>query len=174
MTFVSPPSVWIVNASPFIGLAKAGYLGVLAAPGRTVLMPDAVAREVAMGPPNDPAVTALMPSALVTAGISVLPPSPADPRITAYALDSGETAVLTEALARPGSAAVIDETRGRAAAVALGVPVTGSLGILVLARREARIAALAPAIRSLKAVGLYLPGEAYLRNLLAGVGETWP
>lgn len=41
---MSRPALWLVNASPFIGLAKAGHLPLLAAPGREWFLPEVVAR----------------------------------------------------------------------------------------------------------------------------------
>ncbi|MDQ2686963.1 MAG: DUF3368 domain-containing protein [Armatimonadota bacterium] len=172
---VSP--AWIVNASPFIGLAKIGRLNLLtrsapSASDRAVFLPDAVAREIAAGTAEDAAVRAL--SNLGDQGITVLPPVTPDPRLAAFTLDAGETAVLTEALARPGCVAVIDDGPGRAAAQVLGVSLVGSVGVLILARRQGGLTALAPEIRALQSVGLFLPREGVLRALLAEIGETWP
>lgn len=170
----SAPDIWIVNSSPFIGLAKVGRLGLLAALGRVVYLPETVVREVRAGEADDLAVRAAMPSRLAEVGLGVLPAAPLEARLSAFRLDAGEAAVLTEALARPGSLAVIDDGPGRAAAVALGVSLTGTLGVLIRARRAGRLAALAPVIRDLKAVGIFLPGDAALRALLAPFGELWP
>jgi predicted nucleic acid-binding protein len=46
---------WIVNASPIISLATAGYLDLLDSLAAHVIVPDAVASEVLAGLPSDPA-----------------------------------------------------------------------------------------------------------------------
>lgn len=166
--------VWIVNATPFIGLAKLGRLDLLQndAGSRVVLLPDAVVREVQAGPTDDPAVQSL--ARLGTWGVTPLAPITLSDRLTPFRLDRGESAVLTEALARSGSVAVIDDGAGRAAARALGLPLTGTLGVLIRARRSGRLPALAPVIRDLQAAGIFLPRDAELGDLLSGFGEAWP
>lgn len=171
---MTTPAVWIVNASPFIGLAKIGRLDLLTAASRDVFLPDAVVREIRAGAASDPAVLALASSAMRESQIRLLPPVAANPRLSPFTLDAGEAAVLTEALARPGSVAVIDDRPGRAAGKALGVTVTGTVGVLIDARREGRLPAMAPLIHSLQAAGIFLPRDADLRALLASWGEAWP
>jgi len=50
--------LWVVDASPIITLAKAGYLQLLEQLA-SVLVPEAVAREIEAGPAADPARKAL-------------------------------------------------------------------------------------------------------------------
>jgi hypothetical protein len=47
--------VWVVNASPVIVLAKAGFLRLLEELPTELLLPDAVAAEILVGPVDDPA-----------------------------------------------------------------------------------------------------------------------
>ena len=171
---LSISTAWIVNAAPFIGLAKIGRLELLTGRGRTVFLPETVVREIKAGPLGDAAVKALDPVFLTNLGIQILPMAASDLRLARFTLDAGETAVLTEDLARPGSVAVIDDGPGRAAGKTLGVTIRGSVGVLTLARRQGRLSALAPELRGLQAAGLYLPREDILRELLAGFGEQWP
>lgn len=49
------PVVWIVDTSPFVGLAKVGHLHLLAAPSRQVWIVDRVEQEVMAGPDDDQA-----------------------------------------------------------------------------------------------------------------------
>lgn len=171
---MTTPAIWIVNTSPFIGLAKIERLDLLYAPGRDVFLPQAVIGEIRAGAANDAAVRALDPFAMPKLEIRPLPRVVVDPRLSAFTLDAGEAAVLTEVLARPGSVAVIDDRPGRAAGKALGVAVTGTIGVLIDARREGRLPAMAPLIHALQAAGIFLPRDADLRALLATWGELWP
>jgi hypothetical protein len=54
-------------------------------------------------------------------------PGPIPANVAAFGLGDGETAVLTHALANPGSGAIIDDQAARNAAVALGIPHQGML-----------------------------------------------
>ncbi len=61
-------------------------------------------------------------------------------------LDKGETEALALALAIHADAVLIDESRGRAAAVEFGLTPIGVLGILVRAKRHGHLAAVAPGV----------------------------
>lgn len=54
-------------------------------------------------------------------------------------MGSGESEVLSLALARPGAKAVVDDLTARKCAYALGIPVMGGLGVVVLAKRQGMI-----------------------------------
>ena len=51
--------IWIANASPIIALAKIDKLDLLLTPGRTLMIPEAVAREILQAPAQDAARRAL-------------------------------------------------------------------------------------------------------------------
>lgn len=96
-------------------------------------------------------------------------------------LGAGEEAVLALAMSLmvsvpddvPASVTIIDDGEGRAAAKAFGVPVVGTIGVLLQAKREGRISEIAPILRGLQSVGLFLPLRSVLTELLNGVGEEW-
>lgn len=52
-------SIWVVNSSPIITLAKIGRLDLLISQNLKILVPEAVADEIASGPPDDPARLAI-------------------------------------------------------------------------------------------------------------------
>jgi predicted nucleic acid-binding protein len=169
--------VWIVNASPFIALAKAELLDLLLdVPARQVYLPHVVVQEIGNGPPGDAAVAALP---LVTLGGHVLPPpgGGVDPRLAAFDLDPGEAAVLTEALRWPNSGdtvvVVIDDKKGWQAAQHLGVRNTRTLRILKAAKQAGRLLAVKPAVKAMIATGSRFP-EHKLRQWFDDLGETWP
>ena len=66
-------------------------------------------------------------------------------------LGAGERATLTLALSSPRSLAVIDDGDGRRAAQALGVRLTGTVGVALQARQKGRVPALAPLLHALRA-----------------------
>ena len=84
-------------------------------------------------------------------------------------LDQGEAEVLTLAEEREARLVVIDERRGRRFAQRLGIPLTGTLGILLLAKGGGLIESVAVLIFRLQEAGLFLSSDLVRRTLeLAG------
>ena len=161
-------SVWVVNASPLISLARIGHLALLEAPARRLQVPEAVAREVLAGPATDPARQAL------EGGFGGTPTSTAiDLRVVEWGLGAGETSVLSHALTI-GAVAVLDDGRARAAAGVLGVNVIGTLGVVLNARRNRRIESAAAVLRALRDAGMRLDDATIANALARSVGEEWP
>ena len=158
---------WVVNASPLIVLAKVGQLALLERPGHGLLIPEAVRDEVRAGGALDPARVAL-DAGFGGAAIATIP----DPDVLEWSLGAGETAVLTLARAR-AAVAILDDAEARAAGRAFGIRVVGTLGVVLLARRDGRIASASQVLRAVRQAGLYID-EALLRDALPRtVGETW-
>jgi len=61
-----------------------------------------------------------------------------------------KTAVLSYALAHPGLRAVIDDADARRCAKTLGIPMLGTGGVLVLAKRRSLIPSVTDALRALR------------------------
>ncbi len=85
-------------------------------------------------------------------------------------LELGECAAISRAL-EIGAALLVDERAARAQAAALGLTVTGTLGVLVRARRRGLIGPLAPLIAALRASGQRLSHQV-VAQALASVGEA--
>lgn len=168
MSVFHAPVPRVADASPCIGLAKVGRLDVLSVGGRVVLITDTVAEEIQAGREDDPARQALQRGwGTRPAGIQV----PAE--LAEWHLDAGEEATL--ALARHiGGVAVLDDGNGRKAARALGIAHTGTIGLVVEARRQGIVTSAAELLRRLYQAGLFLPSDAILQALLQTVGEDWP
>lgn len=156
---------WVVNASPLIALAHAGGLELLQRLPTQLLIPEAVVDEVLAGP-EDPAHRAL------AGGWGSRWPVTPPERIVEWGLGRGESAVLALAL-ELSATAVIDDRAARRCAHVLGVPVIGTLGVIVRAKRRALIAEAAPLIRSVLAAGLFCDEE-MIATLLTAVDEPWP
>jgi len=71
-------------------------------------------------------------------------------------LDSGEAAVLALAQERSARLVIIDERKARRYAKRLHIPLTGSLGMLLLAKANGLLDAIAPSIATLQQSGIYL------------------
>jgi predicted nucleic acid-binding protein len=97
--------------------------------------------------------------------------SPATPEIILdWALGSGESSVLSYAYANPGVEAIIDDLNGRKCASLLGIPVRGTLGIVLVAKKRGLIPKARPIIEELIRTGLYLSRQV-LDNALRRVNE---
>ena len=144
------PEPPVVNASPLIVLSRAGHLDLLLLLGDRIVIPDVVVEEVSAHSAE---------AARAVAGHAWLEPTPAVAVATAVAawdLGRGESAVLSWAVARPGSLAVIDDYAARTCATVLGVPVIGTLGLVLRAKVRGRVPAARPLVEDLRRAGLYL------------------
>jgi predicted nucleic acid-binding protein len=160
------PQPLVVNASPLIILAKAGYLDLLTVAGNPVHVPQAVVQEIRQGDPSDPAVQALSQHSWLIQ----VDPGLDSPALPPLKLGAGEKAVLTWALANPGTEAVLDDPAGRRAAKTLGIPCRGCLGLVVLARQQGAIASARQVLAQLQAAGLRL-SDHLMKHALGLVGE---
>jgi predicted nucleic acid-binding protein len=151
-----------VDASPLIALADIGQL---------VLLPDLFGRIFVPPTVDREASRVLRPSGTLLAWIDVRAPRP-DPMLTALRrqLDPGEAEALALALERR-LFLVIDDAAGRRRATALGIPWTGTLGILQQAKEAGLIDLAKPLALDLRAHGLWMSDE-LLQRFLELVGET--
>jgi predicted nucleic acid-binding protein len=93
-------------------------------------------------------------------------------RALAYAeLDQGEAEVLALAEDLDARLVVIDERKGRRYAERMGLPRTGTLGVLLLAKEAGLIDSLAVWIPKLQEAGLFL-SPALVRRALEIAGES--
>lgn len=84
-------------------------------------------------------------------------------------LDQGEAEVLALANEQEARLVVIDEYKGRRYAKRLGLPLTGTVGVLLTAKAQGLIPALAPLIDQLLSRRLFLTPELVEKALeLAG------
>ena len=158
--------VWVCNASPIICLAKIALPHLLVDLTSRLIIPEGVAREVETGPQGDPGVLWIRGPG---AEFVLSPPAPIH-SIAAWDLGLGETQVLETASAEPGLIAVIDDLAARNCAKAHGLPVIGTLGVLVVAKKAGRIDSVAPHLAALREVGLRAD-EALTRRVLQLAGE---
>ena len=160
--------VWVVNASPVITLAKAGYLHLIEQLANEVVLPQPVAEEILSGPAEDPARKAVEQGWGRRASVDLIPPA-----VVEWSLGRGESSVLAWALAHPPCAAVLDDGEARTCARALGVALMGTLGVVLMARRKGRIPEAVPILHALRAAGLRLDDRVIGPALKNATGEDW-
>jgi predicted nucleic acid-binding protein len=156
----------VVDASPLIYLAHANLIDLLRLAGPQILVPTTVSHEIHRRGGTDPTVQVLEK----TPWLREVEPGPDSPRVVPWALGPGETSVLSWALAHPGSLAVIDDLAGRRCAEVLGIPLIGTLGLVLRAKNRGDLPAAGPVVERLREVGMYLSDE-LISRALALVGE---
>jgi len=159
--------VWVVNASPIIVLAKSGHLGLITALANKILLPDSVYSEVVAGPINDPARLALEGGWGVQQSPAAIPGD-----LLEWGLGPGETAVLALARERAPATAILDDAAARGCAKTFGLPVLGTLGIVLRAKKRGLVPLAADILRAIRAAGLHLDDRT-IRLALEKVGEKW-
>lgn len=163
------PDRWVVNASPLIILAQAGHLALLTALASEILLPEAVVTEVLDGPDADPARQAIESGWGTRVAVASVPVP-----VLAWGLGAGETAVLAVALALGACTVVLDDAESRKCARTPGIPVMGTLGVVVRARQQGRIVSAAAVVQALRVAGLYVDDALIMTVLQESVGEAWP
>jgi predicted nucleic acid-binding protein len=123
----------IINTSPLIALVAAmGDLKILESLYTDVLVPFEVYQEILIGGTTGFAITEFQSASWLQKQSSPLTISP----LLFNSLDLGEASVIQLALDKNISTVCIDEAVGRRIARLSGLLVTGSIGILLRAKRE--------------------------------------
>ena len=126
----------VVNAGPLIALARAGAIDVVGRLPVNYLCPPQVRTEL------DEGARSGYPDIRVS-WLEVVPLATPLDSVAIATLDAGEAAVIQLARERGIEWVCIDDRKGRRAALAVGLRVTGSPGLLV----RAKIVGLVPAVR---------------------------
>ncbi|MDR2261757.1 MAG: DUF3368 domain-containing protein [Azoarcus sp.] len=160
--------VTVADAGPLIALARCRRLPLLTEVFAAIHLPRAVLE----GAAADPERPGARDIAAFAASHAHVHPNRND---ALYAdlrryLDEGEAQALC--LARTLECGVLmDERRGRAAARRLELPLSGVLGVLLAARRNGRLARIAPVLRCLQTNG-YRIAPALIAAALEAAGES--
>ena len=139
--------VVVSDTSPILNLAATGHLGILQGLYTTVVVPDAVIRELlAIGPEAfDGVKLQSLPWVEVrTLGSRTLVES------LLLELDVGEAEAIALALESKADLLLVDERRARQVASRLGLKYVGLIGALIHAKRTGLIAAVKPVLDDLR------------------------
>lgn len=85
-------------------------------------------------------------------------------------LDAGEATSIALALQMPSSILIIDEAKGRKVAQSLGLKITGTIGLLVLAKDLGLIAALKPILEAIATTNFRIASN-IIEKVLKEAGE---
>ena len=156
----------IINASPLIFLSRSHHLDLLQAFADEIWVPEPVATEILHRGQQDITARAIEQTEwLITQPITDIPTT-----ITEWRLGAGESSVLALANKHPGTETIIDDLAGRKCAASLNIPVRGTLGIVLVAKKRGLIPKARPVIEDMMRTGLYLSRKV-MDRALSRVGE---
>jgi len=139
----------ICNTSPLQYLHQIGQLSILPALVGSIVVPPAVLAELDAGI----AKGLDLPQLENLQWIRIQAPIGAKAASLITDLGPGESQVLMLALEMPGSVALLDDALARRVATAKGIPIKGTLGLLLDARRAGHLPAVKPSLDRLQELG---------------------
>jgi predicted nucleic acid-binding protein len=151
----------VINASPLICLSKSGLINLLPSMFRDIVVPDLVIKELLAKGGVDPTL-----EKRITNIVSVT----VAPQVASWDLGNGESGVLSFAFSNKEYWAVIDDLEARRCATSLGCRFTGTVGIVVLAKRRGLITSVRDSLKSLKNAGLWL-SDSFVEDVGKKAGE---
>jgi len=158
--------VFILDASPIILLGKAGLLKIISSLASLWIVPDGVIAEIEAKRPIDSYITDLETNSKVSKeAIDVL-----NPVITTWDLGRGETEVLSLAMQLTDAKAVLDDLQARKCAALLQIPLIGSIGLMVMAKRNGYIDDVKPEFEKLVKAGMHIDAKV-LDEIYKRIGE---
>lgn len=157
----------IVNSTPLIVLCNVGKLEILRTLYTEITIPEAVFAEVTK---KEDSACQIVKKSLDWIRIEKIL-SPSDKKMYQAKLHDGEVEVMI--LAQEGVRAdlvVLDDNAAKKTAKYLGLNVTGTLGILLKAKKAGIIPVVAPVLEEIKKNGFYV-SEAVEQMVLSEAGE---
>jgi len=151
------PKKWVVNASPIISLTKINKASFLIELCDELLIPKGVAEEIDRGTEDDPARVWLQQFA----GAYVKDVGSIDAVISAWDLGRGETEVINWAFTNPGWTPVLDDRAARNCVHSLNRRVFGTIGILIMAKKQQKIEAINPLLIQLDQIGFRISRDLF-------------
>lgn len=157
----------ICNTTPIISLAVIGQLELFSHLYGEIIVPPAVAAEIIAGGKNRPGYLEFSQAAWIKEIPLV------DPRRASLIsdLDRGEAEVIALAQELNADLVIIDERLARRHVGRLGLPMTGTLGVLLKAKQEGYVPAIEPLISRLQSNGIRL-SKPLIAKVLQLAGET--
>ena len=157
----------ICNATPLIAFARIGQLPLMNKVVGQVVIPEAVAEEIATYEGNmQGRINLLQESWIQVESLQ----SGEQMQLLLPILDRGEAEVIALALEKQAKLVLIDELTGRKVAESLQLKVTGSVGLLIRAKQLGEIAAVKPLLEAMHEAGVYF-SQRFIDSVLQYLGE---
>ena len=157
--------VIIADAGPLIAFARLHQIGLLPQLFERVLVTDIVFAECAGR--SDFPESALIHEAVARKQLELC--SSLDFSAFAQKIDAGEASAIAAAIDY-GCGVLMDDKAGRKIAANADIPVIGTVGVLVLAKRKGLVPLVTPLLKDLAASGYFLGAE-IITAALAAAGE---
>lgn len=152
----------VSNTTPLSELAKIDRLDLLQTLFTKILIPPAVYTELTTG--NHPATTAIPAATWIETRV-VHQAERIEQLLQTPGLDRGECAAITLAQELNADRLLMDERAGRRLAQQLGLPVIGTIGILLLAKQLGILNEIAPLLNDLIDQGKWMSSTFYRQVL---------
>lgn len=151
------PKKWVVNASPIIALARINIVSLLIELCDELLIPKGVAGEIDQGAEDDPAKVWLQQFG----GAYVKDVGMIESVIRAWDLGRGETEVINWSFINPSWTPILDDRAARNCVYSLNRRVLGTIGIIILAKKEQKIEAVSPILSQLDQIGFRISRDLF-------------
>lgn len=152
----------VSNSSPIIHLAKIGKLDLLKDFFETVVVPEAVYRECA-AEGKERAEVELIRNA---GWLKILQVNDKKlVRLLQSSIDDGESEAITLALEIGADLILLDDSDAREKARLYDLEITGTIGILLRAKKEGKLSSIKETLEKLRITGFWIDGELMSRLL---------
>ena len=157
----------ICNATPLINFASISCLDILKSLFTEIVIPQAVYSDtVESGFPNSETILKEIEAGWLNVKlVEEMPES------IPLALDAGEREAIALALSEQKPRVILDKKRDKKVAQELGLNVIGTLGILILAKRNRIISQVKPLLDAMMTKAKYWVNESLYHSVLQAVSE---
>ena len=161
-----PNQLVVVDTSPLQYLHQVGYLGLLQNLYGNIVVPFAVGEELKVGQfqgVNVPVIGSIEWIRVIQISTPALVPNVTD-------LGQGEAEVIALGIQDPECLLILDDSLGRRIADLYRLKYTGTLGVLIKAKKLGYLEAISPLIDQLLAQGMWIT-DTVIRDILRLAGE---
>jgi predicted nucleic acid-binding protein len=159
---------WVPDTSPLILLHKIDKLNLLVALSEVLIVPKAVHDELLSYEEDRSAWQTFFDSSQKI--IALKDSLQMHPDIEGWGLGRGESEVITYAITNAGYETILDDLEARKCAATFNIPLRGTVGIILKAKKENLIPDAKPLIEELQKAGLRF-NENWIKEALLLVGE---
>ena len=157
----------VVNTTPLIALSHVGQFSILKELYGEIIIPEAVYREVSVK--SDSICKRMVDSSLDWIRVEKIQNQMAKAMYKTQ-LHEGEVEVMILSKEIGADVVIIDDANAKKHAKYLGLPVTGTLGVLIKAKQTGHIEALKPILHQMIEHGIYI-SNSLVELCLKQVGE---